>query len=233
MSVDPLALVEELDRANDRLLTSAEKLPPESVAEPSLLPGWSRGHVLTHLARQADALLNLFTWVRTGVVTPAYASVAARAADIEAGSGRPLDEQLADLRESCARLQSAGRDLPVEAWAVQLELPDGPQVAARIPWRRLREVEVHHVDLLAGYTPADWPESFAHRLLHEVAGGLNGIDLTLRVTGIGHPVLVGAGGDTVVAGSAADLAAWLTGRASGTGLVVPDGGALPTLPAWI
>lgn len=231
VSVDPLALVEELDRATDRLLTTVEKLPPEDVAEPSLLPGWTRGHVLTHLARQADAMGNLYAWVRTGVVTPAYASPEARNAAIEAGAGRPLAEQLSDLREASAKLATAAHTLTAQEWTTSLDLADGPQVAARFPWRRLREVEVHHVDLAAGYAPADWPEWFALHLLHEVAGGLRGVDLTLEVAGLTHPVPVGAGGP-VVAGAAADLAAWLTGRSPGTG-VTPAGGTLPALPAWI
>ena len=44
------------------------------MAGPSLLPGWSRGHVLTHLARNADGAVNLLTWARTGVETPQYVS---------------------------------------------------------------------------------------------------------------------------------------------------------------
>ena len=45
---------------------------------PSLLPGWTRGHVVTHLARNADALRNLLTWARTGIPTPMYPSRQAR-----------------------------------------------------------------------------------------------------------------------------------------------------------
>jgi maleylpyruvate isomerase len=233
VSVDPLDLVDELDRANERLFTSVAKLPDDlAVAAPSLLPHWTRGHVLTHLARQADAMVNLFTWVHTGVETPAYASPQARAEGIAAGAGRPLAEQVADLRASSDRLMATCRETTAEEWTRHLDLPDGTQVAARLPWRRLREVEVHHVDLLTDYEPGDWPEAFAHRLLHEVAAGLTGVDLTLEVAGIGHPVLIGSGG-TLVAGSAATLAAWLTGRSDGYDLTVPGGGALPTLPAWI
>jgi maleylpyruvate isomerase len=232
VSADPLVLVDEVDRATTRLLDSAERLPGDNaMAEPSLLPGWSRGHLLTHLARHADAMVNLFLWVSTGVPTPAYASPQARLEGIEAGAGRPLKDQLADLRAASERLTEVAHDLPADQWTVELPLDTGPQVAARIPWRRLREVEVHHVDLLAGYTPADWPESFAHRLLHEVADGLPGVDLTLRVDGLGHALTLGAGGP-VIAGSAADLSAWLTGRSPGTGLT-PESGTLPNLPAWM
>jgi maleylpyruvate isomerase len=231
VTADPLVLVDEVDRATTRLLDSVGRLPASAVGEPSLLPGWSRGHVLTHLARHADAMVNLFTWVHTGRRTPAYASPQARAEGIEAGAGRPLTEQLADLRNSADRLARAAHDLPADQWAVELPLEHGPQVAARLPWRRLREVEVHHVDLVVGYTQADWPESFAHRLLHEVADALDGLDLSLRVDGLGHPMTLGAGGP-VVSGSAANLSAWLAGRSPGTGLTA-ESGSLPELPEWM
>ena len=51
-----------------------------------LLPGWTVGHVLTHVARNADAYTNLLTWARTGVETPAYASPEAREALLRAFS---------------------------------------------------------------------------------------------------------------------------------------------------
>jgi maleylpyruvate isomerase len=78
MTADPLVLVPEVDRATDRLLATVSSLTGDDVAVPSLLPGWTRGHVLTHLARHADGGVNLLTWARTGVPTPQYESVARR-----------------------------------------------------------------------------------------------------------------------------------------------------------
>lgn len=230
MTADPLALLAELDRATQRVLATAETLTDP--ATPSALPGWTQGHVLTHLARNADGMGNLIAWARTGVETPQYPSWEARVAAIEAGADRPLPEQIADLREASARFASAAAALPAEAWTYELALPSGPQLAALLPWRRLREVEVHHVDLGAGYTPADWPESFAHRLLHEAAGDQSSVALTLRADSLGHPVPVGSGGPPTVSGPAWALAAWLTGRSSGTGLTVDPAGPLPAIPEW-
>src|SRR6266704_5264440 len=79
-----------LDRraaATERLLGSAAALSDTQAREPSLLPGWTRGHVLTHIARNADGMVNLLHWARTGTQTPMYASPESRAADIEAGAG--------------------------------------------------------------------------------------------------------------------------------------------------
>jgi maleylpyruvate isomerase len=227
-----LALLGEVDRATARLLETAAGLDPDPGA-PCLLPGWTRGHLLTHVARNADAMRNLITWAATGVVTPAYPSREHRNAGIEAGSGRPWEVLLADVRDSSARFAEAAGELSVDAWLTELDLPDGRHPAAVVPWRRLREVEVHHVDLAAAYTPKDWPESFAHRVLHEVAGGLEGVSLTLRPDGLGHLVPVGDGGPPEVRGPAYALAAWLAGRSAGTDLTVEPAGTLPTIPEWI
>jgi maleylpyruvate isomerase len=232
VSADPLVLLAEVDRATARLLDTAAVLDGEP-AVASLLPGWTRGHVLTHLARNADGLVNLLTWARTGVVSPQYASREQRDADIKAGANRPLPVLLADLRDSAARFAEAAAGLDAHAWAELLDLPYGPSPVALIPWRRLREVEVHHVDLGAGYTPTDWPEPFTQHLLHEIVGTLDDVSLTLRVDSIGHPVPIGAGGPPVVSGPAYALAAWLAGRSPGTGLTVEPAGPLPALPEWI
>jgi len=232
VSADPLVLLVDVDRATTRLLDTATALDSDPAA-PSLLPGWTRGHVLTHLARNADGLVNLLTWARTGVVTPQYASRDKRDADIEAGSDRRWEVLVTDVQESATRFAEAAAMLDAGAWAVLLDLPHGSSPVALVPWRRLREVEVHHVDLAAGYTPADWPESFAHRVLHELASGLEDISLTLRPDHLGHPLTVGTGGAPEVSGPADALAAWLAGRSPGTGLTVEPPGPLPTVPEWI
>src|SRR3982751_334442 len=97
MTADPLVLLPEIDPATARLLATARGLDGAAVAAPSILPGWTRGHVLSHVARNADSCVNLLTWARTGVETPQYASAAHRAADVAAGAGRPVAEQLADI----------------------------------------------------------------------------------------------------------------------------------------
>jgi len=232
VTADPLALLSEVDRATARLLATAEALDPDPTA-PSLLPGWTRGHLLTHVARNADGLVNLFTWARTGVVTPQYPSRAHRDAGIEAGAGRDWATLVADVRDSAARFAKAAQELGAEHWAQHLDLPGGPSPVALVPWRRLREVEVHHVDLAGPYTPDDWPEWFAHRVLHEQSATLEGVSLTVRSDEHDHPVIIGTGGPPEVRGPARALAAWLAGRSPGDGLAVEPAGPLPTLPEWI
>jgi maleylpyruvate isomerase len=239
VTADPLVLVAEVDRATDRLLNTVSSLAGDDATLPSMLPGWSRGHVLTHVARSADALVNLLTWARTGTPLPAYPSTAAREADIEAGASRPLDELLADLRASAGRFDEAVAVMPAQAWSELVQLRSGAEVpAAALPWHRLRELEVHHVDLAAAYRPEDWPEAFTQRLLLEAAASLGERKETppmvLHATDLGREVNVGdPDGAPTVSGPGYALAAWLTGRRDGTQLTISMDQPLPTLPHWM
>lgn len=236
MTIDPLALAPEVDVATARLLATVEKMSPATMAEPSLLPGWTRGHVLSHLARNADAIRNLVTWARAGVETPAYPSPQARVDGIEAGAYRPLDVQLEDLRAASAALAAEFASMPAAAWPVVL---GDAGVAAKTVWRRLREVEVHHVDLGLGYTPADWPPAFTLHLLNEVVHDRPRANGALPSVGIqadelSHTLQLGDGMPSVtVSGGARDLAAWLSGRSTGSSLRVTPAGSLPELSNWI
>jgi maleylpyruvate isomerase len=234
VTVDPLVLMTDVDRATERLLRTAEALDAGAVAEPSLLPGWTRGHVLTHVARNADAYTNLLTWARTGVETPGYATPAARVEGIEAGAGRPLRDQIDDIRAAHERFADAGAAMPAEAWT--FHLPSTGQSASAVPWARLREVEVHHVDLGAGYAPGDWSDAFALRLLREIVTGFppEAGPLVLRPFGTEHPLTIGdPAGAPVVGGPTRSIAAWLAGRGDGADLTVAPDGELPTPPVWM
>lgn len=238
VTADPLVLMTEVDQATKRLLRTAEPLDAAGTAAPSLLPGWTRAHVLTHLARQADSLVNLLTAARTGEDIPQYLSAAARDADIEAGAGRPPAEVVADLRAAAARFADAASAMPPEAWAATVRARSGTRVAAALPWGRLRELEVHHVDLVAGYGPADWSEAFSHRLLHEVASDFDNradtAPMVLHPVETGHELTVGdPEGAPTVTGPVRELAAWLIGRTRGDDLRVTPDGPLPIPPVWM
>ena len=231
MTVDPLVLMTDVDQATERLIRTAETLDDDAVRAPSALPGWNVGHVLTHVARNADAYTNLLTWARTGVETPAYATPTARADGIDDGADRPVAEQIADLREAHERFADAAAAMPAEAWTFFLT-PTGASAAA-VPWARLREVEVHHVDLGRGYTPEDWSDAFALRLLREMVTGFENFAVVLRPSGVDHTFTIGAAGDApTVSGPTRSIAAWLAGRGDGADLTVTPDGTLPQPPRW-
>jgi maleylpyruvate isomerase len=148
--------IDQIDAATARLLETVDRLTDAEVGRASMLPGWSRGHLLTHLARNADALRNLLDWARTGVPTPAYAGPGVREADIEAGAGRGAAELAADVRTAAAKWRAAVEAVPDERWGTVV----GEFPASEVLLRRLVEVELHHVDLGCGYRSTDWPTTF-------------------------------------------------------------------------
>jgi maleylpyruvate isomerase len=161
-------LSDQIDDATQRLLSTARVLAEPDLRGPSLLPGWTRAHVVAHLARNADAMRNLLIGARSGTDRPAYASAAARAADIEAGALRKPADLLADLGDSAMALRTVARQLPDAAWLAEVRMLDSdPFPAAGLLTRRLVEVELHHADLGSGYGPADWPAAFAALELNE------------------------------------------------------------------
>jgi len=155
-------LSDQIDDATQRLLGAARVIADSELRQPSLLPGWTRGHVLAHLARNADALRNLLVGARSGEQRPAYASPQARDADIEHGAGRKAKDLMEDLAGSAMALRTVARQLPDDAWEFPVRIMDSePFPAAQVLTRRLVEVELHHGDLGTGYGPADWPDAFA------------------------------------------------------------------------
>ncbi|WP_367040705.1 maleylpyruvate isomerase family mycothiol-dependent enzyme [Streptomyces sp. Je 1-332] len=212
--------------ATDRLLTAAAKLNNDSTAEPSRLPGWTRGHVLAHIARNADALVNVLAG------QPMYISGDARDNDIERDAPRPLTEQLTDVRESAERFEAAGT-IPSD-WSRTVELRNGvTDSASRVPFRRWVEVELHHVDLGIGYELEDLPEEFVQREIAFLAARFSGhpdVPPT-RVTDGTHAWSTGRDGDpeVTVSGPAPDVVGWLSGRRDGSALTT-EGGLLPSLP---
>ena len=232
-------LIERNEAAVDRLLESASGLSDEQMREPSLLPGWTRGHVLTHIARNADGLRNLLIWAQTGVETPMYPSAEARASDIEAGASRSGDELKADAMLSAKSLIEKARELPEEAWLAEVRLIRGPaQPAWSMLDRRLFEVEVHHVDLGAAYRPADWPDWFVSDELYRVCGRLAANPETpvavLSDAGSGRQYFLRTEGesDLAITGPGYALLAWLIGRQHDGELSVDPDGSLPDIPSY-
>ena len=234
---DPVDQLRVVESGTVRLLRTLDLLDDASMAAPSLLPGWTRGHVVTHLARNADAMVNLLTWARTGVETPAYASQEVRSADIDAGAGRTADDLRADLVGSHRRFADAAGRMSEKGWRRRIRWgrDNSESYGWIVPVLRESEVEIHHVDLDAGYTPAHWSATFMTRTLarcaRDFAGRGGGPDVTLRATDTEGTWQIGDG-RVVVAGPSPALLGWVLGRTDGTGLSVDPSGPLPVLGAW-
>jgi maleylpyruvate isomerase len=212
-----------------------------SVREPSRLPAWSRGHVLTHLARNADGIATTVEGALRGEEIPRYPfGMAGRDADIEAGSGRPFVTLREDVQTSAAALATQwerclGMNEIVWDWTA-----DGRPISAWLN-ARWREVEFHRVDLGTGYSPAQWPAGLVASELPGMARNLaqrSGVPaLRIEVTAAGSvcPDLVGSrwslgdtAGATAVDGPDWAVLAWMIGRTEPGSL-----SAAPELPPWL
>ncbi len=240
MNAPPSAAAEKLEllrglvtTATQRFLGDTISVSDEDWRGPSRLPEWSRGHVATHVARHADALVRLTEWARTGQRTDMYASPEERAEEIESGSARSgLDLQI-DLDTSAGRLGDAFDRLDVEGgWDAVVEMRGGAQVPARLlPLARLVEVAVHHVDLDIGFEITDLDPQGADWMLEWCAFRLRDRDefpqLHLEADS-GFTVVVGQVGDPIhVSGSSPRLLGWLTNRLDASAVTGGDGLRLP------
>ncbi|HST85622.1 MAG TPA: maleylpyruvate isomerase N-terminal domain-containing protein [Kineosporiaceae bacterium] len=159
---DPEQSTQRLHQAHQRLFERLEGLTDDAVRRPSLLPGWTVGHVLAHLARNADSVVRRLAGAARNEVVDQYpGGVAGRAAEIDAGAGRPAAELVADVRQSALAAEQVAATLPAAAWERLTRAVEGNLApASAVLLSRIREVEVHHVDLALGYTPKDWPADF-------------------------------------------------------------------------
>jgi maleylpyruvate isomerase len=213
-------------------------LTDAAMREPSLLPGWSRGHVLTHIARNADGIRRVVDAARHGEPAQMYpGGTAGRDVEIAAGAGRDLAALLADVRETAERLDRAWSDLPGPAWDVEAVTRTGTSPVRRLVQARWREVEIHWVDLLVGYGPADWPAAFVAPLLPSLADPQRleprlpaGVAVRVEATDSGQVWTAGSGDPVPVRAPGWALACWLVGRPAAVAGVLADP---PVLSAWL
>lgn len=227
---EPRRRLDLVHDATTRYLQDLDGLTADQLAGPSTLPGWSRAHVVAHVAGNALGLARALEGLVRETPVPVYDDRAARDAEIEELAQLTAQE----LRE--ATLDAAGRFR--EAAEVALADPGGARLFPDMPelsvpdllTLRWREVEIHHADLDTGYRPQDWPEEFLdHAFNLVVHDRQDGPSMMLRTPD--GEVLIGNGYGPVVTGTRADLAWWLLGRGEGEHLSSSE--ELPTLGPWI
>jgi maleylpyruvate isomerase len=232
-------MLDELHAATADLLADITGLTDDQARQPSLLPGWTRGHVLTHLARNAEGGTRLLVWARTGIPSYEYQSVPARGAAIEAGAGRPAAQLVDDARATAAGLADAAAAMSPDAWQHPVTWTTGEQTPAEmVIWSREAEVLLHHMDLALGYGPASWPVAYVQEAMDAVVESLTRRELTplaarLEATDTGRAFRLGddAAGASTISGAEGDLLAWLMGRTDGADLDREHRGPLPPMPS--
>jgi maleylpyruvate isomerase len=150
--------------SHQRLLTSLESLTDEQCRQPSLLPGWTRGHVLSHLARNAESHARMFAAATRGDESEQYpGGKQVRDAAIESGSTRSAAELVTDVRVTIYSLEAAWAGATATTWSGHgiKSHSDGARVGiSDLVLMRWCETEVHHADLDLGFTWRDWNPLF-------------------------------------------------------------------------
>jgi maleylpyruvate isomerase len=166
--VRPDELIHEASGAHERLLATVSRLSDRQVGRSTRLAGWTVGHLITHLARNADSHVRMFEGAASGTVREQYPEPGMRERDIEVGAGRRASVLLEDLTSSCARLETAWSTLEGERWTLAGAMATGPRLSMiELIARRSREVELHHLDLDLGYSHERWPATFVARELQD------------------------------------------------------------------
>jgi maleylpyruvate isomerase len=217
---------------------TALDLSDDVIRQPSLLPGWTRAHVLAHLARNADAIRRGAEGAARGEPAEMYpGGDDARAAAIEAAAAAAGAAILADLSSAAERLQQTWSTLPAAAWDCDTVTRTGRLATWRLVQARWREVEIHRVDLALGYGPADWPAAFVAPLLPSLTDPERlgprlpaGVAVLVEATDSGQQWAAGSGEPVPVRGPSWALACWLIGRPAAVADVLVDP---PPLAAWI
>ena len=212
------SLSAELEHQTDLLIGSIDQMDEASVTAPSLLPNWSRGHVLAHIEGNARGLERLVRSAIDGNHRPMYTSREVRDSDIDLNAQRSLVRHRESILESVRALAEATAQLGEEQQGALVVLGTGSEVRAGSLTRlRLQEVCIHHVDLDVGFAPSQWPVTMVERLLPQVLIDLGG---------------TGGFAPEGVSGPDSAMLAWLLGRSDGTDLDVTGAQELPEVPRW-
>lgn len=227
-----------VDQGTRLLADLVAGLGDDDFPAPSLLPGWSRAHVVAHVARNAEALVRLAGWARTGEEDPMYASAEQRDAEIASTATEPPAELRHLLAGTASELDQAFEAMGEQGRQATVRTRQGlPVRGGVLPWMRVREVWLHAVDLDAGDVLGAAPADLVDELVADVTATLARDPacpgLELLATDREEPWQVGDAPRTAVSGRAVDLLRWLSGRSAGGDLQVRGGGALPALPVWL
>jgi maleylpyruvate isomerase len=162
--------IDRVDSAHRWFVAHIERLDEDELRRDSLLPTWTIGHVLAHVARNADSHVRRTQAAIKGAVVDQYVGGAdGRAAQIEATARQPAAQLIDDVKRSAEAVVSAWRSTPADAWtAISRDVSGRERPLYELPARRWQEVEIHLVDLGIGFSYRDWTDEFVAAWLPQV-----------------------------------------------------------------
>ncbi|OZM74485.1 hypothetical protein CFN78_05050 [Amycolatopsis antarctica] len=224
-------VVTEVTTGQARLALLLDGLDEDAARSASRLPGWTRGHVLTHLEQVVVAFARQAEYARRGELVEVYdGGRPGRDAAIEANAGRPAAALRSAVFAANERLATAWAELEPGDWSAAVRYRDSNLLAtAFCVWR---EIEIHTADADIGYEPGEWSADFCAHVVEFLRPRVPaGARLLLAPADARQRWDLGEGEPVTVRGPLAGITAWLAGRDDGTGLD-SGGAALPVLLAW-
>jgi len=234
--ISPADLTDRLERAADTFATKIGPLTDDDVRAHTELPGWTRGHLLAHIAHVSNAVARQVEYARRGELIEFYdGGQGGRTQAIEMAAGHSAEEHRAAIAAAFTRALSALGSLTPEQWQLPISYRDGVVMDGALAY--WRELVIHLADLQVGRGPETWSKEFCLYLIDFLAVRVPaGIRLKLLPLAMA-PMTVGDGENAVsVSGMLTDIAAWLAGRTPTMGSLRAEAAAdsvpLPTLLPW-
>jgi maleylpyruvate isomerase len=241
---EPDALLTGIHKAAADVRADAGKLRDEDIKAPSALPGWTRGHVLAHIAGISNAMARQLEYAAHGETIELYdGGMDGRNRAIDMAAGHDAATHQTDVNAALDRVLRAFDVLPGvkdssanrTGWWAPIAYRGGVVLDGGLAlWR---ELVIHASDLGTGRGPETWSREFCTHLFDFLAARVpDNVKLILQPLGL-QPVTIGTGGDSIVVnGMITDIAAWLAGREPSLGSLrasaAADGTDLPELLPW-
>ncbi|PRB70206.1 maleylpyruvate isomerase family mycothiol-dependent enzyme [Arthrobacter sp. MYb213] len=219
-----------LNRETSMMMATIDTLSAEELAADSLCEGWSRAHVIAHLASNGRTLVKLIDWAISGEPQQLYASTEARNAEIAELAALPGEELLTRFRDAATYFAEQSERLTGELAVDEVDLHGKIIPATSIVALRIAEVVIHHHDLQTAWTieEAD-PDSQENAVEAAVR--------TMRVKNAPGMTLLSEEGDEWVIGDGSlqvrsDREGFIEWLARGQARHIEADGPIPVLPAW-
>lgn len=241
---EPDALLTGIHKAATDVKADTRKLRDEDIKAPSALPGWTRGHVLAHIAGISNAMARQLEYAARGETIELYdGGMDGRNRAIDMAAGHDAATHQADVGAALDRALRAFDALPGvkdsaanrTGWWAPIAYRGGVVLDGGLAlWR---ELVIHASDLGTGRGPETWSREFCSHLFDFLSARVpDNVKLVLQPLGL-QPVTIGTGGKSVVVnGMITDIAAWLAGREPSLGSLrasaAADGTDLPELLPW-